>query len=951
MLALSICTMCLHAQKIIFQNYSIQDGLAANHINCIMQDSAGFMWFGTSEGLSKYDGYKFTNYSTMNGLAFNYINDIIEIAPNRFLIAENNGVTDVVEHSEIAGSKRISNVVINKIISAGANKILAVTDYEGLCVFENNTWKKNGEKFISTEISRLSDSFLAVTAMGAPVTILNTHSLKPIGKITPVDYWFTMLYTDPQNTTWVGRSGNGLLILKKQQGDTFTTSKPPPIFTTGIFTHTAVKCMLQDDKANYWIGTNNGLVKIQAGKQQQVFTRQDGLPSNIIHCLLQDREKNIWVGTREGLCKIVTVNNVQILEVGQETGMYGWQQLWKQSEEELFVYTGSSMKKVNTATWQVSPWQGKVITGNGAYFPGKGTPVNYQPAKAAPLFTNMGIAGNIAASNISSSLFACAAKNRYGDMYYGAYDGVLFARANSAISDTLVGSRITTLDFDNKGALWAGTWSNGLYRITTKGEKNMTEDVSYLLPDKSIRSSFEDRDGNFWVGLRNEGLAIIKGYDTAKANTVWLSKKDGLSSDWVKCMAQDSYGNIWVGTNQGLDKIIPHKGKYRVYNFGRINNFSPVIYGIVPLQDDIIWCATSKGLIRVKDFHLDTVAGYATVITAIIPGGAKNKLSFTQLHSNLSLGYQHSAIQFEYAVPSFINEKQILYSYRLLGSSDTSWSGPSTGHAISYGNLQNGDYQFQVRSMGWDGNWGKPATYSFNVRPPFWKTWWFFLAVSLAVLVAVYSFYRYRLSQALKLQSIRNRIATDLHDEIGSTLTNISILSELSNQNLQQPAEAQKFLGRIAEEVNYSGQALDDIIWSVNMHNDSFEELVKRMRRYAGELFDAGQVQYELQFDETLSAIKLNMEMRRDIYLSFKEALNNIYKHAAASSVKIALLKKDGFIILQVTDNGKGFTVTETHRNGLKNMQHRTAKWNGAITINTAPGSGTAITIRLPAGK
>ena len=127
---------------------------------------------------------------------------------------------------------------------------------------------------------------------------------------------------------------------------------------------------------------------------------------------------------------------------------------------------------------------------------------------------------------------------------------------------------------------------------------------------------------------------------------------------------------------------------------------------------------------------------------------------------------------------------------------------------------------------------------------------------------------------------MRNSIADDLHDDIGSTLTNISILSELSKQHLDPKDNANKFLTRISEEVNTTSQALDDIIWSVNVRNDSVDEIMLRMRRYAGELFDAGRLKYELRFDDGLSGIKLSMDQRRDLYLIFKEAVNNIYKHA-----------------------------------------------------------------------
>ena len=176
----------------------------------------------------------------------------------------------------------------------------------------------------------------------------------------------------------------------------------------------------------------------------------------------------------------------------------------------------------------------------------------------------------------------------------------------------------------------------------------------------------------------------------------------------------------------------------------------------------------------------------------------------------------------------------------------------------------------------------------------------------------------------MKLQQVRNRIATDLHDDIGSTLTNISILTELSKRNRKEPEKAEAYLDRISEEIDASGQALDDIIWSVNTKNDTLHETAARMRRYAAELFDARNIRYELKMDPLIAEKKIMMEQRRDLFLIFKESLNNIQKHAAASAVSISLFIEKENIKLIINDDGKGFDTTKpTHRNGIKNIEER----------------------------
>jgi len=200
-----------------------------------------------------------------------------------------------------------------------------------------------------------------------------------------------------------------------------------------------------------------------------------------------------------------------------------------------------------------------------------------------------------------------------------------------------------------------------------------------------------------------------------------------------------------------------------------------------------------------------------------------------------------------------------------------------------------------------------------------------------------------------QLQSMRNSIATDLHDEIGSTLTNISILSRLSKNNLSRPEYANDFLQRISEEVSSSSQALDEIIWSVNTNHDTLEETVARMRRYAAELFDAANISYDLQLDTAFEEKKLGMEQRRDLYLLYKEAVNNIFKHAEAKKVTIKITVEQRQLVLTIKDDGKGFdTGKESARHGLKGMKERVKKWKGKIEIESASNEGVFLQIRLP---
>ena len=256
---------------------------------------------------------------------------------------------------------------------------------------------------------------------------------------------------------------------------------------------------------------------------------------------------------------------------------------------------------------------------------------------------------------------------------------------------------------------------------------------------------------------------------------------------------------------------------------------------------------------------------------------------------------------------------------------------------------------FEVKTLGWNGQEGTPAVFSFWISTPFWKQGWFIALTTCVILIFFYGLYRYRIMQLVRLQNVRNNIATDLHDDIGSSLTNISILSELSTKNLSEPEKAQPFLQRISEEVQASSQAMDDIIWSVNSRNDSLEETMARMRRYAAELFDNSETNCHLQLEEKRSNKKLSMEQRRDVYLIYKEALTNIHKHAVAKNIWINVDQNQNHLLMQIKDDGKGFSDDLlTHRNGLKNLRSRVEKWDGKIGIQSKENKGTVIEIKIP---
>ena len=953
-------TFYLTAQQLIFKTYTVEDGLVANPVRRIFQDSRGFIWIATWEGLSKYDGTKFTNYTTANGLSHNMVNDIFESTAEKLYIAENNGSVDILQQDAIVKKAAFENVIINQFYITKNNRVIAATDTGGVQEIKNGNLVKPSQQFPGasySDFTELNDSFLLGGSEGS-LTILN-RKFEIIAEIKqPHELQTFKIYKDLKSNIWVG-TNKGLKLLSP-----FQKNSQPPLFTLlpapfniPVLKDYIINDIMEDANGRLWIATSHGLVKIDPNGSWQVFLEKDGLPSANIACVYQDKENNIWIGTALGLAKLVTKNYLRIYTFGQGVTSTKASYMLPLENDLFLIGTDTGPQLYETTTTNFLPVS---IQHNFLY---TGFVKNSRPLL---FFTNNNKFGKYDSLNRrindfisptpTASIVFCSVMDANGIIFNGAFSGLVICSANKSYAYNKFPYRITDLLIDNKGRLWASTWSNGLYRIDYTNIKNIislvVHDFSNLLPDKNLRCLYEDGKGNIWVGTRYKGVVKLTNAGGERYNAKHFDLQSGLMSNWIRAIAEGTKDCMWIGSDLGIDKLILADTTYRVFNFSRINNYFAQINAISLEIDHSLWLTTSRGFTNIIDGETEKTPPAPVYITSVGLGDTAFNYHLQQVNKNVKLKYNQNQAKFEFSAPAFINEKQVLYSYRLLGSADTMWSEPANLHTVSYASLQPGTYQFEVRTKGWNREWGTPANFAFSIHPPYWQTWWFYSLISILILLFFYALYLYRIRQLLNLQKVRNRIATDLHDDIGATLTNINMLSEISRNNLQKPKEAEKFLQRISEEVSSSSQALNDIIWNVNSRNDSMEEIMLRMRRYAADLFDNSNILCHLAMDENVVTKKLNMEQRRDVYLIYKEAMNNIIKHASASNVWISLQWQSGKLCMKIKDDGKGFEpVIISHRNGLKNIRSRTEKWKGSTAIEAAPGKGTLIEIIIPLAR
>ncbi len=312
-----------------------------------------------------------------------------------------------------------------------------------------------------------------------------------------------------------------------------------------------------------------------------------------------------------------------------------------------------------------------------------------------------------------------------------------------------------------------------------------------------------------------------------------------------------------------------------------------------------------------------------------------------------TLSIQQNDITIYYAAVDLSSGPDIRYAYKLIGE-DTAWVMAGRQRQINFSHLSPGHYTFMVRSGNSSGIWNREeASIRFYIRPPFTQTLWFYALILLGMGAVFYFLYRFRLRQMMRTEQIRAEISRNLHDEVGSTLTNISLGSLLAQKQLQGDAPVNKLLERIYQDSQTVSQTMREIVWSINPKIDTLGEALPRMLQYASELLEAGNIELEAEIAPEIEQIKLTMERRRDLYLIFKEAVTNLARHSNASRAAIRFRLSGNILSMTVADDGAGFSGNPSFTgNGLKNMKERAARHQWQLTIQSKPGEGTTIALK-----
>jgi len=493
------------------------------------------------------------------------------------------------------------------------------------------------------------------------------------------------------------------------------------------------------------------------------------------------------------------------------------------------------------------------------------------------------------------------------------------------------------------GTFWIGTYSH-IFRF-----RNGRFELLPALPTAQIafvRDLYIDHAGRVWTATARYGLYRCDNPEAASPTFRGYSTNEGMSSNSVRSITEDNAGFIYAGTARGVDRINPRAppGSRHIRYFTPDDGL-PNSEHNVAFRDrrNHLWFGTLNGLAEFDPAKAQPLAPPEVYVTRFRVRGVEVPLPWEGARSlDVNLGPDRNQFEIEYAGINLRSVASLRYQYRLVGV-DHDWSQPVDTLSVNYASLPAGRLHFELRAVTADGQAG-PALAGFDlaVMAPLWRRWWFLTLAGAWAATVVLLLHRYRVRHLLAIERLRTRIATDLHDDIGASLTQISILSELAHRGA--PRDVLEDIAGLARELV---QDMSDIVWAVNPRHDRFEALAHRMRRFAADTL--GDI--ELRFDAaSLPAdFSVPLECRRPLYLVFKEAAHNVARHSAATRALIRIELRDGALKLTVEDNGRGFDpAAPRDGEGLNSINRRLREIGGSARWEQAPGGGTTFTAIFP---
>lgn len=886
-----------HFKDGAFTHFSEAEGLPGKQPRCLLEAKDGALWIGGEDGLSRYQNGKFANFTENDGLGSKSVRALCEDRQGAIRVATGRGLSGLNQEGSLGtiyfGAGATSNSL--KSVCEDRSGRLWVASPLGVTCLE-----ENGRVFYGV-------------SEGLPGNLA------------------TVICQDRSGEIWVG-TYNGLAGLI----DGKVVSRPMTEAGFGDLVYT----IFEDQEENLWVGARDGLYRIRPARLT-AYTRREGLSADNVMSICEDRSGAIWIATWGGGVNRLMSGNIKVYD--SANGLT--------HDQCLCLHQGQDE----------SLWIGMDHGGG----------LNRLTNGSSNLFPRQPWLGDVAVRVIH--------QDRKGSLWIGTHKGLYVLKPKTTqlgcdfMTDKvesytpqngLAGGNVMAICEDHQGQCWVGT-DGGL--SCWEGASFVNYTTRQGLSDNAVDAIYEDSENTLWIGTKSGGLNRFKtGRFTA------FTSREGLFSDEIYEIVEDDFGYFWMSCRNGIFRV--SKSQLEDFARGAAKSVTSTSFGkadgLLSVQcngvakpagwkgnDGRLWFPTIRGAVAVQSRIKTNDRPPPLVIEHIVADNKRLSAPLDEWTSAgpgnqsrpLSIPPGRGEIEIQYTALSFQGPEKIRFKYMLEGI-NSGWVDAGTLRAARYNNIGPGTYTFRVIACNNDGVWNDiPATVTLHLLPHFWQRWTFKLALGAAFGLILGAVYRARVARLREIERLRIQIAADLHDDVGSRLTKVAMVTEMAGRQISETDTAKPFIQNISATTREIIQAMDEIVWTINPRNDTLDNLANYIFQYAQEYFQNTAVRCRLDFPAHLPDTSISTQERHNLFMAVKEALNNALKHAQAGEVRIGLAATDGRLSITITDNGRGFSPDQalSSGNGLRNMKLRLERIGGRLVLESKPSSGT--TIRMEA--
>ena len=978
-----ISLLAISAQRPVFQYLRENEGLTSNSqwsSNSILEDSLGFIWIATDKGLNKYDGYFIQSYNGEKGSPYDLpYRQITAIAKDCYqhiwLGTEEEGLIKYDPKSEIFTKFKsedyladsISFTQINVIEPTPEGDLYIGTAFQGVFKYfarrdslAHLSINHDQYSIISTNnLLLLKNNELAVASnngvfIGNPNIKNAPYSFYPIEKKYFIDD--------------IVELHDGKVNVYTQNRIDYYQIDPIKKTITSIYNATQkfFNGALVDPNENLWTNWNDGILikeNLLNGKVEKFsfFTDINGSRIPIqAKDLIHDNEGSIYYNsykTGAGKFNYEPLPFQFALKKGSTTF-----QIWN---EKLYVAIADSIYTLENGMLNPVPLMSE---DNGEIFHFFIDSKNHfwvSKSNRTDFFEHFDAGGNLIKPKYNERGFVQMEELQNGDITVGTelyflknvdkpyqFIGNFYEKASGeAYPDFMVKHYLQSQD----GTIWLATFASGIITISADKKEYtvlpIDENGNGKLNTNNIGYLFESSKGIIYA-CGDKGINIW--YPTIN-NFVYLTQKNtGISLD-VKGMCETENGHIWMVLKDYVAEYIPEQDILHSYPLHPDFRISRIESQDLEMDSEgRIYYQGQFGIVTFNPSELEVEAAPNNVLfidlfinrNKIYPEDETNILDASLIYQHsFKVPFIHRDVGFSF-VSLFGKDVLAKYYYRLKGYNNE-WEIAPENRTIHFTSLPAGNYSFEVKAQSGNGKWTNGISkIDFTIFPPWYASWWAYFIYALAILSIVYSLYSYRIRQLTKYQNLRTKISSDLHDDVGSILGSIAMESEMLSY--QKENSLSKELKRLSVMSRDAMSRMRDTVWAIDSRKDKVGFLTDRMKDYLSETISRSTFSYNFNDHTNLSDKTITPDIRQDVYLIFKEAINNILKHSSGANIEVLLTQENKMITLGIKDDGEnGDLPINTSGLGISNMKMRAERIKGELTFHRVEGFHVFLKFRV----